>query len=174
MVSHKELRFLFPMIYLVPWMLAFTLQTIHIKQWISTKYLKPLLIILFTFNSLVLVYKANTSAHYSFDLMREVQKLTQGGKITTIICTQKDEEYLKGMQLTFYQPIKLKYQRLDNDFQQSINNQSIYFSTNFDTISTLPSNYLLVYSFPLYWMENTAIKPLFKRSPHHYFFTKRQ
>ncbi len=96
-VAHKEIRFLFPLLFILPYFFMNFITKIPLKLFVRKKLAYTFIII----NMIPMIYLMNTAAHPSVNFFKEVNKLSPAlGELT--IKGETDPYRMAGLPVSFY------------------------------------------------------------------------
>lgn len=122
-VGHKEFRFLFPIAFIIPFIIITTINLL--KEPLSNYIKKYLNLIFLSFNTLFLIIFMFIPADFGF---RTIEFLNNKS-ISNLVCYDESPFYRSGLNLNFYKPDSLKIQ-ITNSYNEIIKSSNQYVLIN--------------------------------------------
>ncbi len=112
-ISHKEMRFMFPLIFIIPFVLAYSMQWISQLRFAGSKIFKLLVLITIVINSAMLAAVTILPADSQVALQRKIYELS--GTRSAMVFHESQNPYLRvGLNMNFYKNRKMILLPLDS------------------------------------------------------------
>lgn len=179
-IGHKELRFLYPLMYLIPVFICLFIISIKdykfIQQLISRKFTKVVIAFFITLNIVLLAIMCFKPADEMISLYRRVYNIAETGK-TELIIAGNENPYFRGgknLAVTYYKNPNISFRQLQSAdmlsntlLKDTLNIRYLYAVKKFDARSRFEMNNLhfsKIYQTYPQWVENFNINNWMSRT----------